>query len=89
MRTNRVSLLGEEERKQKVREWYEDREREKYGVGKVSSEDVWGKRDVTVGEAFEGDFEGVEDGVAMLRDRGGVDGLGEGEGEGGMIRRDT
>lgn len=81
MRTNRVSLLGEEERKERVREWYEDREREKYGVGKVSSEDVWGKRDVTVGEAFEGDFEGVEGGVAMLRDQGGLDGLGEGVGK--------
>lgn len=79
MRTNRISLLGEEERKDKVRAWYEGREREKYGGGRVSSEDVWGKRNVTVREAFEGDFEGVEAGVAMLRDRGGVDGLGEGD----------
>lgn len=78
MRTNRISLLGEEERKERVRGWYENREREKYGGGKVSSEDVWGKRDVTVAKAFEGDFEGVEGGVAMLRDRGGIDGLGEG-----------
>ena len=61
-----------------MRGWYENREREKYGRGKVSSEDVWGKRDVTVANAFEGDFEGVEGGVAMLKDRGGVDGLGEG-----------
>lgn len=78
MRTNRISLLGEEERKERVRDWYENRERERYGGGKVSSEDVWGKRDVTVAKAFEGDFEGVEGGVAMLRDQGGVDGLGEG-----------
>lgn len=78
MRTNRISLLGEEERKERVRGWYENREREKYGRGKVSSEDVWGKRDVTVANAFEGDFEGVEGGVTMLKDRGGVDGLGEG-----------
>ena len=83
MRTNRISLLGEEERKERVRGWYEDRERKKYGEGKVSSEDVWGKRDVTLAEAFEGDFEGVEGGVAMLRDRGGVDGLGEGVGKEG------
>ncbi|KAK0752478.1 hypothetical protein B0T18DRAFT_404943 [Schizothecium vesticola] len=52
----RIKSYGPELKKEAIKEWYREKEREKYdGVGKRSSEDVWESRDQKVeGEVFGG-----------------------------------
>ena len=61
--------MSDSERKERVLERYRRKER-KYVDG-PSSEDVWKARKTMVVGAFEGDFEAVEDSLALLeREKG-------------------
>ncbi|KAF1812215.1 hypothetical protein P152DRAFT_449495 [Eremomyces bilateralis CBS 781.70] len=55
----RIKSKDENYKKEAVRDYFESRERERYGAGKRSSEEVWEGRRERVGRAWDWDPEGV------------------------------